>query len=179
MDDIKIAAIERQLMCGGIHDARIINAFSAIDREDFVEPKHKMYAYADVEISINDLNDRFLLRPLLLARVAEKILELPHDKILIVGDYCNYTLSVFSRIFADYSFVGERDLGAYAKKGFNIVFFDSGFYSDATLGKGLETLTAKGTIITLVRGAPIRFSLRKNLCEWMKCGPIKMEVMFK
>ncbi|MDR0552555.1 MAG: hypothetical protein LBG13_00475 [Holosporales bacterium] len=166
MNEIKIASMERQLICAGIHNPLIVNAFTIIDREDFVEPKHKVYAYADIEIPINDLENRFLLRPVLLAKIAEKILALPRNKLLIIGDYLNYTLLVFGRIFSDCSSISEKNLDTYKKEGFDVVFFDSGFYNESILNRGQRLMSAKGMMIFLSRKNPTRFSIPKNLYGW-------------
>jgi protein-L-isoaspartate(D-aspartate) O-methyltransferase len=91
--------VESQLRTNKIVDARLITAFSTVEREQFLEAVLQPIAYLDEEISLG--NGRFLLEPMVFARLLQAAAIKQTDKVLVVGAGCGYGAAIISKLTTD------------------------------------------------------------------------------
>ena len=88
--------IDCQLMTNGIHNEKLLEVFSAVPREAFLADDKKHLAYLDEDICIGQ--DKFLMEPVIFARMV-KILDIGHDdSVLNIGDMTGYSSAILSCI---------------------------------------------------------------------------------
>ncbi len=90
------AMIERHLRRRGISDKRIIDAFLAVPREEFVGPKYAHLAYGDHPLPIEA--GQTISQPYIVALMIQAAGIGPGDKVLEVGAGSGYAAAVISRI---------------------------------------------------------------------------------
>ena len=91
--------VESQLRTNKIVDARLITAFSTVEREQFLEAVLQPIAYLDEEISLG--NGRFLLEPMVFARLLQAAAIKQTDKVLVVGAGCGYGAAIIAKLTTD------------------------------------------------------------------------------
>jgi protein-L-isoaspartate(D-aspartate) O-methyltransferase len=100
----RLAMVESQLRPNEVTDVRLLAAMRALPREDFVPPSRKALAYMDETIEVFPAVDaapaRFLLAPMLQARLIQLAEVEPKDKVLDVGCTTGYSTAVLARLAA-------------------------------------------------------------------------------
>jgi protein-L-isoaspartate(D-aspartate) O-methyltransferase len=90
------AMIDSQLKPCGVVSPRIVSAFFAIPREDFVAEGRRGLAYVDSAQALG--NGRELMPPLSLGLLVEDASPQPADNILVVGAATGYSAAVLSEL---------------------------------------------------------------------------------
>lgn len=85
-----------QLLPNKVKDSRIVDAMSAIPRERFVPEAKAGVAYLDEDIPIKP--GRYLMEPVVFARLLQAGEIQPHEKILDVGCGPGYSLAVLAKL---------------------------------------------------------------------------------
>lgn len=85
-----------QLLTNEITDPRILNAMAAVPREYFVPEHLKHCAYVDEDLDIG--GGRYLLEPLVIARLLDLAGLTPACRVLCVGGYNGYLPSILARL---------------------------------------------------------------------------------
>lgn len=86
--------IESQLRPNRVTDQRLLNAFSRVRRELFVPQSLRSVAYVDNVLPLG--NGRFVMDPMVAARLIEAAMVLPRDGALVVGAGSGYEAAVLS-----------------------------------------------------------------------------------
>ena len=89
------AMVDNQLRTYDITQQSVLTAMERVAREAFVPEKLKQIAYADRAVAFTGL-DRFMLSPMLLAKLLQSAQILPDDRILDVGCGSGYSAVVLS-----------------------------------------------------------------------------------
>ena len=171
MNIAKQNMINCQLINRGVTNPEIINAFLSIAKEEFVPKIYAKQAYIDFEIPSFE-NNKSIIRPYVIAKIAELALEAQPKTILIIGDVLGYTAEIFSK-FCDKCFIGaiskqdkfslnnlpskniecvclEDLLATYSQ--FDFIFCDSGFYKSSTIKHITKTkLSNQGALVCFNR----------------------------
>ena len=90
--------VDCQLRTNKLVDEALIAAFSEIPREQFVPESMQAVAYMDEDVSIG--NGRYLMEPMVLARVFQELAISPEDIVLDVGCGTGYSTAILSRLAA-------------------------------------------------------------------------------
>jgi protein-L-isoaspartate(D-aspartate) O-methyltransferase len=90
--------IESQLKPSGIVSPRVVSAFHAVAREDFVAPDRRNLAYIDAAQPLG--HGRSLLPPLSLGRLIEAADIGATDRLLVVGAATGYSAALCARLAA-------------------------------------------------------------------------------
>jgi hypothetical protein len=170
----KYQMVERQLICRGIREPQIIDAFLKVDREHFVPSRYKNIAYVDQDIVISN-NAEFMLKPYTLARILQKLLSFvpAPEKLLIVGNDVKYTIAILKNIYSHgCESTTEKHLLSADKGIFDIIFFDTKIYSQSAISHGKFVLKNTGKLIFFKLSNPIPCL---NLANQM--SPIHVEVI--
>lgn len=94
--DQQIAMIKGQLATNGIHAPNLINALMTVDRARFVPAGLSHVAYVDDEIRLGQ--DRYLLEPLLFARLIAYADIEPNHRVLDIGAGLGYSSAVLAHM---------------------------------------------------------------------------------
>jgi protein-L-isoaspartate(D-aspartate) O-methyltransferase len=95
-DAARINMIERQLQPNKITDERLISAFASIRRELFVPERLRAIAYADDDLPLG--NGRYLMAPMVAARLLQALEVRRADNALVVGAGVGYEAAVLAQL---------------------------------------------------------------------------------
>ena len=88
--------VDSQLRTNKLTDARLIEAFATVPRESFVPPAVRAIAYVDEDLPFGD--GRFLLEPMVLARLLQTAAPRAADVALIIGPATGYAAAILSHV---------------------------------------------------------------------------------
>lgn len=171
MNDQRENMLFSQLIARGV-SSDIVQAFSSIDREDFVPIQFKRSAYPDIELSLQ--NNKVMLRCFVMARIIENLLSCSRDSVLLIGDSSGYTATLFNNFFKT-CVIGtfeNSEINALRKKltsvkvsfiddiknKFDVIFFDGGIYKKSTIKVASKLLNNNGNLIYISRKITPEFS---------------------
>ncbi len=101
------AMVESQIRTVKVSDEGLLEALREVPREIFVPEPLQAVAYVDGDIRIRD--DRFLIEPLVFARLLQAAAIRPDDAVLVIGCATGYGVAVAARLAA--AVVGLDDDG--------------------------------------------------------------------
>jgi len=93
------AMVERQIASRGISDPKILEAFRAVPREEFLSEEYRDLAYGDHPLPIEA--GQTISQPYIVALMIKAAEVKPGDKVLEVGAGSGYAAAVLSRIAAE------------------------------------------------------------------------------
>jgi protein-L-isoaspartate(D-aspartate) O-methyltransferase len=108
----RINMVDSQLRTNKVTDPAVIDAFLAVAREDFVPAPLKGIAYVDEDLLIG--GGRYLIEPMVLARLIQEAAIEPSDRVLDVGGGTGYAAAILARL-ANAVIALEEDAGLAAK----------------------------------------------------------------
>lgn len=100
--------VESQIRTSKVFDERVIAAMGEVPRERFLPGSLKQFAYIDEEVDIG--SGRYLLEPMVLARLLQEASVRPTDVVLDIGSGAGYGAAVLARMAATV-FAQESDAG--------------------------------------------------------------------
>ena len=109
--------VESQIRANNVTDPPVVDAFMSVPREIFVPKTMRGVAYVDEDLPIGD--GRYLIEPMVLARLIQLGQVGPEDLVLDVGSATGYATTVLARLAA--AVVGvEADEQMVAAAGANL-----------------------------------------------------------
>ena len=90
------AMLENQVRANKVTDAKVIHAIDAIPREAFVADAIKGVAYVDEDLNLG--NGRYLMEPMVLARLMQSAEIGDDDTVLDIGCATGYSTAVLARV---------------------------------------------------------------------------------
>jgi protein-L-isoaspartate(D-aspartate) O-methyltransferase len=84
--------VDSQLRANKVHDDRVLDAFSRLRRELFVPPRLRGVAYVDEDLPVAP--GRYLMEPMVAARLLQALAVQPRDRALVVGAGVGYEAAV-------------------------------------------------------------------------------------
>ena len=90
--------VERQIAARGLNDPKLLDAFRAVPREDFISGDYADYAYQDSPLPIE--SGQTISQPYIVALTIDSAGIKPGDKVLEVGAGSGYAAAVIGRIAA-------------------------------------------------------------------------------
>ena len=88
--------VDCQLRPSKVTDQFILDAFMSIPREDFLGKQQRALAYVDEDLPLS--GGRYLMEPMVLARMLQALEIRPDDSVLIVGAGCGYGTAVAAKL---------------------------------------------------------------------------------
>ena len=135
--------VESQIRTNAVTDPALLKAFYTVPREIFVPPSQRGLAYMDAPLRVENAREghaaRYLLAPMVLAKLAQLAEIGPADKVLDVAPATGYSSAIFSRL-AEKVVALECDPGLAA------------LANDALTAQGAENVTV--VTAPLAEGAP-------------------------
>ena len=93
---MRTAMIDSQLRPNGVTTDRIVDAFRAVPREQFVPEKLRAFAYYDEDIEIAP--GRYMMEPLTLGRLLENARPQAGERALVIGGGTGYSARLLARL---------------------------------------------------------------------------------
>jgi protein-L-isoaspartate(D-aspartate) O-methyltransferase len=129
--------VNSQLLPNKVTDSSVLEAFSNLPRELFVPSNKKNIAYIDSFISISP--GRFLMEPMITARMLQALELKPFDVVLSIGCGTGYSVAILSKIVETVFAVEEdADLISDATKIFLENEIDNVVMIEGSLKEGCE-----------------------------------------
>jgi protein-L-isoaspartate(D-aspartate) O-methyltransferase len=88
--------IDGQLRPNRVTNSALLAALADLPRERFLPDRLKSVAYADDDVPLGA--GRFLMEPMVLARLIQTLQPLPEDKALVVASGCGYGAALLARL---------------------------------------------------------------------------------
>ncbi|HXF87887.1 MAG TPA: protein-L-isoaspartate O-methyltransferase [Xanthobacteraceae bacterium] len=113
------AMIDGQVRTGNVTDLRVIAAMLDLPRERFVSPDKAELAYVDLDLSVGGSGRpaRWLLKPMVLARLLQAAQVREGDRVLDIGAATGYSSAVLGRLAGSVVALEEDpDLAQAAKR---------------------------------------------------------------
>lgn len=88
--------VDSQLRTNKVTNQRLLDAFSAVPRELFVPESQRGIAYIDEDLPIGER--RFLMEPMVLARLLQAAAVAPSDIVLEIGSGSGYAAAILARL---------------------------------------------------------------------------------
>jgi protein-L-isoaspartate(D-aspartate) O-methyltransferase len=137
----RLSMVESQLRPNEVTDPRLLAAMRALPRERFVPPKLRSLAYMDeaIEIfpSVDGAPARFLLAPMVLARLIQLAAVGPEDDVLDVGCVTGYSTAVLAELGRSVTGLEpEPELAASARQALRELRIDNAEIVEGPLQEG-------------------------------------------
>jgi protein-L-isoaspartate(D-aspartate) O-methyltransferase len=91
--------IESQIRTNQVTNGAVLSVFGEIPREMFVPERLKAVAYIDEQVPLG--SGRYLVEPMISARLVQALDVKPTDKVLVVGAATGYMAAVLARLATD------------------------------------------------------------------------------
>src|SRR4029077_20273641 len=88
--------IDGQLRPNRVTNAQLLAAIADLPRERFLPPGLRSVAYADDDVPLG--NGRYLMEPMILARLLQTLQPQPEDKALVVASGAGYGTALLARL---------------------------------------------------------------------------------
>ena len=124
--------VDGQVRPSDVTDTRIIDAMLTVPREAFVPQNQRALAYLDLDLDVNEGGavKRFLIKPVVIAKMVQAADIKDTDNVLVVGCACGYPAALVAKLARNV--VATESEPALAVKA-----------RDALAGLGLGNLTVK------------------------------------
>jgi protein-L-isoaspartate(D-aspartate) O-methyltransferase len=108
--------VDGQVRPSDVTDIRILDAMMAVPREAFVPDNKRALAYLDLDLDVgeDEKAQRFLVKPVVMAKMLQAAEIKPTDRVLVVGCASGYAAAVIAR-FAGQVTATEGDPALAAK----------------------------------------------------------------
>lgn len=131
----RLAMIAGQLKPNKVNDDRTLDAIKAIPRERFVPAAYRGVAYVDEDLPIG--TNRFLMEPMILARLAMAANVQGHETVLDIGCGTGYSTAVLAQLAESVLAVEtDLDLAKSAEKKLTALEVDNAAVIQASLTAG-------------------------------------------
>src|SRR6195952_227124 len=92
--------VDGQVRPSDVTDMRIIDAMLAVPREAFVPESQRALAYLDLDLDVSEAGDvkRFLIKPVVIAKMLQAAEITETDNVLVVGCGSGYTAAVVAKL---------------------------------------------------------------------------------
>ena len=126
-----------QIMTNRVTDERLIDAMAEIPRERFVPHAKRGVAYVDEDVEI--ASGRYLMEPMVLARLLQEADITANDMVLDVGCGTGYASAVMARLAATVIALDvDEALAAEAESALSVVGADNAIVVTGPLAEGYE-----------------------------------------
>ena len=96
--ELRERMVDRQIAARGLHDPKLLAAFRAVPREEFINPSYAGYAYQDSPLPIEA--GQTICQPYIVALTIDAAGIAPGDKVLEVGAGSGYAAAVIGQVAA-------------------------------------------------------------------------------
>jgi protein-L-isoaspartate(D-aspartate) O-methyltransferase len=127
--------VDGQLRTNKVTDLQVLYAFETVPREDFVPEARRQIAYVDEDLEI--ASGRYLIEPMVLARLVQTAAIRPDDVVLEIGSGSGYGSAILSHLAATVvALENNRDLAGLAAAAHGGLGIDNVLAVDGALQDG-------------------------------------------
>jgi protein-L-isoaspartate(D-aspartate) O-methyltransferase len=138
--------VDGQLRTNKVRDARLIQAFESVPRELFVPESQRSVAYVDEDLKIGP--GRYLMEPMVLARLLQAAEIEAQDLVLEIGGASGYGTAILSQLGATIvSLESDKDLAAAAAAAQAELGIDNVLMVEGPLGQGYDKQAPYNVIV--------------------------------
>lgn len=160
----RLNMVEGQIRPNKVTDQRVVDAFLAVPRDQFVPAGLRGVAYVDKSISIG--KGRFLLEPMVLARLLNDARIQPTDIVLDIGTGTGYSAAILGRLAATVVAVeSDGELAAQANQAVQTHGVDNAAVMQGPLNAGWAKQGPYNVIIVQGAVAAVPPALLDQLAE--------------
>ncbi len=129
--------VESQIRTNKVTDQRVIAAFEAVPRELFVDEAKRGFAYIDEDLEV--ASGRYLMEPMVLARLLQAAGPRPGDIALDIGCTTGYSTAILAHLVETVVGVeSERQLMDRANRTLNALDVDNAVVVEGALNAGYQ-----------------------------------------
>ncbi|KIL98715.1 Protein-L-isoaspartate O-methyltransferase [Paramagnetospirillum magnetotacticum MS-1] len=156
--------VENQIRTNKVHDLNVSGAISSTPREAFLPKAMRAFAYVDEDVSIG--GGRFVIEPLVLARLLQAAAIQPSDVVLAIGDATGWACAVLSKLASTVvSLESDADLSSRASQALSDQGVDNVAYVTGSYSTGYTAQAPYDVIIYLGAVGEIPSGLCRQLSD--------------
>lgn len=160
----RLNMVESQIRTNKVTDPRVVDAFEAVPREAFVGDAKKGIAYIDEDLEVAP--GRFLMEPMVLARLLQAAAPQAGDMALDIGCATGYSTAVLARLVE--TVVGlecERVLMDAANRTLNALDVDNAVVVEGALEAGYQKQAPYNVIVFQGAVAEVPETVKRQLAD--------------
>jgi|SRR5215472_6210421 len=110
----RLAMVDGQLRTNAVTDSRVLDAFAEVPRERFVPAALCGVACIDEDLPLG--GGRWLIEPMVLARLLQFAQIAPTDRVLVIGDPSGYAAAIVARLASQVTMLESDSAAATAAR---------------------------------------------------------------
>ncbi|WP_043746574.1 protein-L-isoaspartate O-methyltransferase family protein [Paramagnetospirillum magneticum] len=156
--------VENQIRTNKVHDLNVSGAISSTPREPFLPKSMRGFAYVDEDVSVG--GGRFMIEPLVLARLLQAAAVQSTDVVLAIGDATGWASAVLSKLASTVvTLETDVDLSAKASQALSDQGVDNVAYVGGSFAGGFAAQAPYNVIIFLGAVGEIPSGLCRQLSD--------------
>ena len=156
--------VDCQLRTNKVRDGRLIHAFETVPRELFVPARQRAIAYVDEDLEIAP--GRYLIEPMVLARLLQAAAVAPDDLVLEIGGGCGYGTAILAQLGATVvSLESDKALAAAAAEAQAQLGIDNVLMVAGALSEGYDKQAPYNVIVINGAVGEIPDAIAEQLAE--------------
>ncbi|MGD1876234.1 MAG: protein-L-isoaspartate O-methyltransferase [Kiloniellaceae bacterium] len=160
----RLNMVESQIRTNKVTDPRIVGAFEPVPREVFVGEAKRGIAYVDEDLEVAP--GRFLMEPMVLARLLQAAAPKPGDMALDIGCATGYSTAVLAQLAETVvGLEGERALMDAANRTLNALDVDNAVVVEGTLTAGYQKQAPYDVIVFQGAVSAIPDNVKRQLAD--------------
>lgn len=160
----RASMVESQLRTNKVWEPRLLAAFEAMPREDFVPRAIRAVAYVDEDVPLG--GGRYILEPMVLARLIQTAAIAPSDLVLEVGSATGYATAILARLAATVvALESDAELSARAAESLAGLGIDNVVAVEGPLSEGYGEQAPYNVIVINGAAAEVPAALHDQLAD--------------
>jgi protein-L-isoaspartate(D-aspartate) O-methyltransferase len=172
----RLNMVESQIRTNKVTDPRIVESFEAVAREAFVGEAQRGIAYIDEDLEVTP--GRYLMEPMVLARLLQAAAPRADDMALDVGCATGYSTAVLARLVQ--TVVGlesDRSLMDMANRTLNALDVDNAVVVEGALDAGYQKQAPYDVIVFQGAVSEVPAGIKRQLADGGRLAAVVIDTM--
>jgi protein-L-isoaspartate(D-aspartate) O-methyltransferase len=172
----RLNMVESQIRTNKVTDPRIVESFEAVAREAFVGEAQRGIAYIDEDLEVTP--GRYLMEPMVLARLLQAAAPRADDMALDVGCATGYSTAVLARLVQ--TVVGlesDRSLMDMANRTLNALDVDNAVVVEGALDAGYQKQAPYDVIVFQGAVSEVPVGIKRQLADGGRLAAVVIDTM--
>jgi protein-L-isoaspartate(D-aspartate) O-methyltransferase len=172
----RLNMVESQIRTNKVTDPRIVESFEAVAREAFVGEAQRGIAYIDEDLEV--IPGRYLMEPMVLARLLQAAAPRADDMALDVGCATGYSTAVLARLVQ--TVVGlesDRSLMDMANRTLNALDVDNAVVVEGALDAGYQKQAPYDVIVFQGAVSEVPVGIKRQLADGGRLAAVVIDAM--